>query len=214
MHSTPTAPSITPTTNTRGPSSRLVVHRRNSRGNCAPWKGRSQEGPYSSRQVLQCLSLASGAWAPRWKGRRPLFTAENEGNFNVIKYENGNHPANQIPEGSLRRARTQGLQSGGPGREGLLTPVQRPLSATSILGRLRVRLSTPRLPPAFPGRMRSAHSSLGHWLCPLPLLGLGRLRGAPAQCASLQPRTVVLLGESRSPSSSAFAELSPGSPIK
>lgn len=143
------------------------------------WKGRSQEGPYSSRRVLQCLPLASGAWAPRWKGRRPLFRAQNEGNFNVIKYENGSHPTSQIPEGSLRRARTQGLQSGGPGREGLLTPVQRPLSATSILGRLRsASLYTPP-PTGVPG----AHAQCTQLARTLALPSATAKPGAPARGA-------------------------------
>lgn len=113
------------------------------------------------------------------------------------------------PQARSQRAACAGpmprvCKAGCPGREGLLHQRSTHSQPRQSWGACVVRLPTPRLPPESPGRMRSAHSSPGLSLCPLPLLGLGRLRGAPAQCASLHPRAGVLPGASLSPSSSAF----------
>lgn len=112
----PTAPT-TPTNNIRGPSSRLVVPGGTHQATVFK-EERVSERPLQRRQVLQCpslaslASLASGAWAPRGRGRQPLFRSKSEGNFKVIKYEGGSHPTNQIPEGNLRGVHAQGLMGG------------------------------------------------------------------------------------------------------
>ena len=157
----------TPTTNIRGPSSHLVVHRRNSPGD----RARKGEG-------LRMAPTAGGRFGsvrPWPQGPTPLH-GEGGGHFLEQKVKaiskSSNMKMTVTPQTKSQRAACAGAYA-----RGLHRMAGRPLSATSILGRLRS--APPYTPP--PSGVPRTHAQCTQ-LARTPALPSATARpGAPAQ---------------------------------